>query len=750
MSEFGRLGLASVARPACPEFVEFDGTPFKDLMACLRFSPLGLYLACLPLFLDVPFGQRTIQLDHVPPSLPPPHTSTTNAITVNSLTYNLTLLRHIVVQQHRWPPWLYHFSVNGPDLHPSTVHPSCARHPPSPAFQVTDADCYSLAQTVTVSPALLAALPKSLGVSASFAGGSECGGAGRRRNATLLVECGALTAEGGPLVDRIAEQPACSYVVAIRHPSGCPLQCPAGGDDLPPRVCSGHGVCVARGGAGVACACREGFAGSTCAAAPRGFKGEKAPHQRAGRREITWQLTVAGVVVALNALKCSRRRRALLIRSAVLGCGGLLLFGAVSAPALDASAAAPFAHLPPPGANNGSALPSPASSMLRACSLEEGWRPFTRAIPILPTTSLIHAPAYPNWAPFLPGPCVVREEVLLPGAAPAFSVQVNVWNRERQIRVALVQLLKLTREPWELIVIVDGATDDSLGSVNEVLDGYLRGWPACGIGAQKVVENASDVWPSGTEALSIGNVGVACALNGSPPRSLVRALLITVPVTGYLGTFANNLHMRVAAAALHPAEFFIFVDDDQFMTVPGWNVWLAHPARTFRDVFTVSMRCAHGWPDSSSRAGAKCGNTLTVQRPMGEGLPAGQWRFFVRDSGNRGPLLVRAAMARELGYLDEVHFAGVWTDGSDDHELNKRAYGYGTHKQRRWVSGVLPIHFTEERCCRSAEAPLAAAAGARLKEWWQARRDSAERLQDMGGSSGHDAERMLSALPLVE
>ena len=483
--------------------------------------------------------------------------------------------------------------------------------------------------------------------------------------------------------------------------------------------------------------------GSTCAAAdPRGTRGEKALHQRAG---FFWTLGLVGIAVVMNALKCSRRRRTFLVRFGVLGCGSLLLFGAAPVPALDTSAAR---HSK--AGKNGSALLSSASTMLRACSLEEGWRPFTRAIPILPTTSLIHAPAYPNWAPFLPGPCVAREEVLLPGAAPAFSVQVNVWNRERQVHIALIQLLKLTREPWELIVVVDGATDDSLGSVNEVLDGYLCGWPACGIGAEQVMVNASDVWPSGTEAQSVGNVGVACALNGAPPQSLIRALVITVPVTGYMGTFANNLHMRVAAAAPFPAEFFIFVDDDQFMTVPGWNVWLAHPARTFEDVFSASMRCAHGWPDSSNLAGmgGKCADSLAVQRPLGAGLHAGQWRFSVRDSGNRGPLLLRASMARDLGYLDEVHFAGVWTDGSDDHELNKRAFGYGSHKARRWVSGVMPIPYTEERCCRSVEAPEGSAAGARLKEWWLARRDAAPLLESLGSSSGHDEDRVLSELAL--
>ena len=410
---------------------------------------------------------------------------------------------------------------------------------------------------------------------------------------------------------------------------------------------------------------------------------------------------------------------------------------------------------------------SSSETQLRPCSAAEGGLPSARAVPILPTSALVHAPAHPNWASsLLAGPCVVRIEELLPPLQarsnalspatppppPVFSVLLNVWNRERQVRTALVQLLKLTREPWELIVFVDGASDGSLRAVNAVLDELLAppGWPACAASADEVAARAGDVWPNGTAAASVGEVGLACHLRGAPPLPLVRALVLALPTTAasMQETFANNVQMRVAAAAAAaPPEFLVIVQDDQLMTLPGWNVALAAPARAFVDVFSVSARCAHSWPEYGDAAGAKCGDSLAVQAPLEAGAPAGHWSFHVRDSGNRGPLLLRARAARELGFLDEVHFAGMWTRGNDDHELNKRAYGYGAWPPRRLVSGVLPIPYTEERCCRSPDAGGDAALRAQMHGWWDARRAQAPPLPEMLGASGaHNELRFLPAL----
>jgi len=234
---------------------------------------------------------------------------------------------------------------------------------------------------------------------------------------------------------------------------------------------------------------------------------------------------------------------------------------------------------------------------------------------------------------------------------------------------------------------------------------------------------------------------------GAPPSRLVRIIVINIPETGLLATFVNNLQMRIAAASPKPAAFYIFVDDDQFMTVPGWNTLLAHPARTFADVFSVSARCAHGWPTSTKSYGAKCPDSTAIQFPLGENVPEGAWRFFVADSGNRGPLLIRASMAIKIGFLDEIHFAGVWTTGCD-HDFNVRAYKYEDLNSGHWVSGMFPVPYTEERCCRSKDTNKSISLSDRVRAWWEARALSSPARGPFDESGTHDEVRILNPLPI--
>jgi hypothetical protein len=117
--------------------------------------------------------------------------------------------------------------------------------------------------------------------------------------------------------------------------------------------------------------------------------------------------------------------------------------------------------------------------------------------------------------------------------------------------------------------------------------------------------------------------------------------------------------------------------------------------------------------------------------------------FHVRDSGNRGPLAVRAAYAARVGYLEEVRFCG---DSVDEHDMTLRAY-----ESHGWVSGHAPVDYIEERCCRS---PVARADGcafvAEYRSWLLQWRQTAK-VDVAGGvfgaprtlyvQSGHDEDR---------
>lgn len=374
-----------------------------------------------------------------------------------------------------------------------------------------------------------------------------------------------------------------------------------------------------------------------------------------------------------------------------------------------------------------------AGTSLRPCMREEGGRlsPAYRGSPILPPSFLRHSPSFPNWPPWHPGPCVVRDDVFFVGQRAEYAVHVNLWNRERQIRVALIQLLKLTRGPWEMVILDDGSTDKSLDVVDRVLNRYAAGWRLCSAAENAAALDVQAVWPSGTSETVVGALGLECLQHGATQPTLLRVRVVRTPHEGFGNTFGNNLQMRLASAA----EFHIIVDDDQFMSALGWNEWMAAPLKQYSDVFSVSARCAHDWPDCNwpncNNNGGKCVEELERQRGF-------EWGLHVADSGNRGPLLIRGAAARNLGFLDEVNFAG---QSGCDHELNLRAFASGAG-----VSGFLPIPHTGERCCRSPKNE----SGSREKDyrqWWSSRRSFGPPHDLFGPSHTHNHFRPLNATP---
>ncbi len=350
------------------------------------------------------------------------------------------------------------------------------------------------------------------------------------------------------------------------------------------------------------------------------------------------------------------------------------------------------------------------------------------------TRFLYHAPAHPNWPPELSGPCMAQDSRYVLSTAPVFTVAVASFNREREVRKVLVQLLKLTQEPWELIWVDDGSTDGSMRIVMDTLDGYARGdWEECETGDP----DEDDVWPDASTEPSYEDIGVECILDAMAPRSLVRARVVSIPGTGLLEAFDNNLQMRMA----HPdSEFYVLFQDDQFMTSPGWNTQLAMPLREYGDMFSASMRCAHGYPESAGvLTGAKC-----LDPNARHDLP---WALYIRDSGNRGPMILRANMTRDLGYLDEIT-TGFTPIGAADHEINIRAYAHA-----QWKSGFVPVPFTQFASVsglgRSPSTPLEMKLHGQMMVWNAERTREALRGRGKGlqtpppKSSAHDETRPL-------
>ena len=177
-----------------------------------------------------------------------------------------------------------------------------------------------------------------------------------------------------------------------------------------------------------------------------------------------------------------------------------------------------------------------------------------------------------------------------------FSVILVVWNQENNIDKVLAALLVHTREIWELIIVFDQCRDKSISIVNQTLSNYSN-------------------------------------------PTLVHIRLIEQE-TGVGETSANNIGMR---ASHYTSTYFILVQDDQTMRVPGWNMLLAEPARIYSDVFSVSARCGHPeWSVGSAGYIGRCG--VDIDSPLVMSLND-RCKFYVRDTVNRGPLLLVASRA---------------------------------------------------------------------------------------------------------
>ena len=110
--------------------------------------------------------------------------------------------------------------------------------------------------------------------------------------------------------------------------------------------------------------------------------------------------------------------------------------------------------------------------------------------------------------------------------------------------------------------------------------------------------------------------------------------------------------------------------------VNGWNEMLTIPLVIYDDVFSVSGNCAHNLKSPYVNSSATNASTAAYNGWHNIGhcmekdlvgfheaknsyrlsdVPIDYLRFFhVRDSSNRGPLIMRGDMFRKLGFFDEV------------------------------------------------------------------------------------------------
>lgn len=199
------------------------------------------------------------------------------------------------------------------------------------------------------------------------------------------------------------------------------------------------------------------------------------------------------------------------------------------------------------------------------------------------------------------------------------SIILTVHNKEFLLLQVLNGIKNNTIGNYEIIVVLDGCTDNS----------------------ELVVTNFKEKNPE---------------IN-----------LIITKTPNVFETKANNFGLKLSSG-----EIVIITQDDIIITEMGWNDRLTKPFRAFDDVFAVTANCAHNWeinPNSKHihTTENNCyewsdilnhvdhANRTTISRDV----------FAVRQCVNRGPLAINHADLKSLDYFDEL-FA---PQDMDDHDL---------------------------------------------------------------------------------
>jgi hypothetical protein len=126
----------------------------------------------------------------------------------------------------------------------------------------------------------------------------------------------------------------------------------------------------------------------------------------------------------------------------------------------------------------------------------------------------------------------------------------------------------------------------------------------------------------------------------------------------------------------------------------GWNLRMMDPFNKFSDVFSVTSRTSHNWIINENS------QHLNLEK-----IPEGIWSdillhtdhadksntsreiFEIRDSSNRGPLVINHSDFEKMGYFDETFFP----QDMDDHDLH-----YRVKKELGKVTGLYWIDYISQ------------------------------------------------------
>lgn len=200
-----------------------------------------------------------------------------------------------------------------------------------------------------------------------------------------------------------------------------------------------------------------------------------------------------------------------------------------------------------------------------------------------------------------------------------FSIILTVHNKDFLINYVLESIKKYTSGVYELIIIIDGCTDDSKYIINNFCNSNKQ----------------------------------------------IKTTIIETP--DIFETKANNVGLRNSSS-----EISIIIQDDMIINEIDWNLRLSKPFKKFDDVFAVTANCAHNWEFNLNSKHLK--NDTILDNEWSDILKhtdhanrrtIGRETFGIRQCVNRGPLALNLNDVIKLNYFDE-EFAPL---DMDDHDL---------------------------------------------------------------------------------
>ena len=205
------------------------------------------------------------------------------------------------------------------------------------------------------------------------------------------------------------------------------------------------------------------------------------------------------------------------------------------------------------------------------------------------------------------------------------SIILTIHNKEWLIQECIRRIFRNTTSNVELIIIFDGCTDKSEEKVNEILFETPNNFSI-------IKQTTPDIFE----------------------------------------TKANNVGMKMAQG-----DFLIIVQDDMLIDEYDWNLRLRKPTIEYNDVFAVTSRTAHNWiynPNNQHEFLKEnldsCWCDILIHTDHANSSNIDRNIFAIRDSVNRGPLLLKHDIVEKLNYLDE-DFSPL---DMDDHDLCYRAF----------------------------------------------------------------------------